>query len=78
MNLFHKSTKQVTVNLQVSVPQSISSLQKLVADRPKMFAALQNFLFVDPVRQIPLLDNVATLMAKGDTAKDQGFDRLPA
>jgi hypothetical protein len=42
-----------------------------------MFAALQNFLIVDPERQIPLLDSVTTLLAKGDAAKAQG-NRLTA
>ncbi len=53
----------------------VSSLQKLVSDDPKMLAALQNFLIVDPERQLPLLDNVETLLAKGNAARDQGFDQ---
>jgi hypothetical protein len=40
-----------------------------------MFAALQNFLIVDPERQMPLLDNVSTLLAKGNAAKDQGLNQ---
>jgi hypothetical protein len=58
--------------MQTSVPQSLSPLESLVTDDPKMYAALQNFLIVDPERQIPLLDNVTTLLAKGDAAKAQG------
>jgi hypothetical protein len=72
MNLFHRSPKQETVKMQASVPQSLSPLESLVADDPKMYAALQNFLIVDPERQIPLLDNVTTLLAKGDAAKAEG------
>lgn len=75
MNLFHRSTKQETVGLHASAPQMVSSLQKLVSDDPKMLAALQNFLIVDPERQLPLLDNVETLLAKGNAARDQGFDQ---
>jgi hypothetical protein len=75
MNLFHRSSKQETVKLQTTVPQSVSQLQTLVPDDAKMFAAMQNFLIVDPERQIPLLDNVGTLLAKGNTAKDQGFNQ---
>jgi len=63
------------VKLQANVPQSVSSLQGLVSDDPKMFAALQNFLIVDPERQIPLLDSVTTLLTKGNTARDQGFNQ---
>ena len=73
MNLFHRSPKLETVKLQTSVPQtSVASLESLVSDDPNMFAALQNFLIVDPERQIPLLDNVNTLLTKGDAAKAQG------
>jgi|SRR5579872_1629864 len=74
MNLFHRSPKQ-TVKAQASVPQSVPSLQGLVSDDSKMYAALQNFLIVDPERQIPLLDNVGSLLTKGNTAKDQGFNQ---
>jgi len=48
------------------------SLQELVADDPKMYVALQNFLLAEPERQLPLLDNVSTLLSKGDTAKANG------
>ena len=73
MNLFHRSPRQETVKLHTSVPQpSLSPLESLVTDDPKMYAALQNFLIADPERQIPLLDDVSTLLAKGDAAKAQG------
>jgi hypothetical protein len=73
VNLFHRSPKQETVKLQATVTHwSLSPLEKLVTDDQKMYAALQNFLIVDPERQIPLLDNVSALLAKGDAAKAQG------
>ena len=74
MNFFHRSSKQQTVKVQIgdAVQMSVSPLKNLVTSDPKMFAALQNFLIVDPERQIPLLDNVNTLLAKGDAAKAQG------
>ncbi len=50
-------------------------MESLFLDDPKMYAALQNFLIVDPERQLPLLDNVSTLLAKGNAAKDQGYDQ---
>ncbi len=73
MNLFHRS-RQETAKVQTSnaVQMGISPLKNLVISDPKMFAALQNFLIVDPERQIPLLDSVSTLLAKGDAAKAQG------
>ncbi len=37
-----------------------------------MYVALQNFLMVNPERQIPLLDDVNKLLVKGDTAKSSG------
>ncbi|HXQ93410.1 MAG TPA: hypothetical protein VN739_10430 [Nitrososphaerales archaeon] len=51
---------------------SISPLKNLIVSNPKMYAALQNFLIVDPERQIPLLDDVNKLLTKGDEAKAQG------
>ena len=72
MNLFHRSPKPEKIHLLASTQPSLSPLEKLVPDDAKMFAALQNFLIVDPARQIPLLDDVTTLLAKGDTAKGQG------
>ncbi len=75
MNLFHKSPRQETINVQVasgSARRSLSSLKKLVADDPKMYSALENFLIVDPERQLPLLDDASTLLAKGNTAKASG------
>jgi len=73
MNLFHRSPKQETVKLRTSVTQSsLSPLESLVSDDPNMYAALQNFLIVDPERQIPLLDDVNTLLTKGDTARADG------
>jgi len=74
MNLFHKSSKQETVKVQTSnaVQVSISPLKNLIVSNPKMYAALQNFLIVDPERQIPLLDDVNKLLTKGDEAKAQG------
>jgi hypothetical protein len=74
MNLFHRSSKQETVNVQTSNPVevSISPLKNLSLSNPRMFAALQNFLIVDPERQIPLLDDVNKLLAKGDAAKAEG------
>jgi len=74
VNLFHRSSKQETVKVQTSnaVQVSISPLKNLIVSNPKMFAALQNFLIVDPERQIPLLDDIKKLLAKGDEAKAQG------
>jgi hypothetical protein len=74
MNLFHRNPKLETVQLQTtSVPQrSLSPLENLALDDPNMYAALQNFLIVDPGRQIPLLDDVNTLQVKGDAAKADG------
>jgi hypothetical protein len=73
MNLFHRSKKLIAkVQTSDAVQMSISPLKNLVVSDPKMFAALQNFLIVDPERQIPLLDSVGVLMAKGDAAKSQG------
>jgi len=73
VNLFHRS-KSLTAKVQTNddVQMSISPLKNLVVTDPKMFAALQNFLIVDPERQIPLLDSVSVLMTKGDAAKAQG------
>ncbi len=73
MNLFHRSPKLETVKLQSSVSKAaLSPLGSLVSDDPNMYAALQNFLIVDPERLIPLFDDVGTLLAKGDAAKAQG------
>ena len=73
MNLFHRSAKQETVKLQATVIQpNLSPLEKLVTDDPNMYAALRNFLIVDPERQMPLLEAVSALLAKGDAAKAQG------
>ena len=73
MNLFHRSTKPKTAKMQTAVTQlSLSPLENLVTDEPKMYAALQNFLIVDPERQIPLLDSVSALSARGDASKAEG------
>jgi|SRR5579872_7387580 len=73
MNFFHRSPKLQTITLQASVPQrAVSPLASLITDDPKMYVALQNFLIIDPERQIPLLDDVNTLLVKGDAAKAGG------
>ena len=75
MNLFHKSPRQETINMQAargSAQRSLTSLEKLVANDPKMYSALENFLIVDPRRQLPILDDVSVLLAKGNEAKAKG------
>ena len=75
MNIFHRSSRQETISVQVtsgSAQRSLSPLENMVADDPKMYSALENFLIVDPERQLPLLDDVSMLLAKGDTAKADG------
>jgi|SRR5579872_4242214 len=73
MNIFHRSQKLETVTLQARVPSGEHSpLASLASEDPKMYVALQNFLITDPDRQIPLLDDVHTLLVKGDAAKAGG------
>jgi hypothetical protein len=73
MNVFHRAPKLQTVTLQASVPQrALSPLASLASEDPKMYSAMQNFLIIDPERQIPLLDNVDTLLVKGNAAKAEG------
>jgi hypothetical protein len=54
------------------VQRSISPLEKLATDDPKMFAALENFLITDPVRQLPIIGDVSVLLARGNEAKANG------
>jgi hypothetical protein len=75
MNLFHKSARPKTTNVQgisSGAQRSISPLEKLVTNDPTMLAALQNFLITDPRRQLRSLDNVNVLLAKGNEAKAKG------
>jgi hypothetical protein len=73
MNFFHRFPKQEAVKMQaMGIPSPISPLVKLVIEDPKLYGALQNFLIVDPKRQLPLFDDVSSLLSKGDAAKAQG------
>jgi hypothetical protein len=48
------------------------TLRDLVPNDEKMYMALQTFLLGDPERQLPMLGNVDSLLARGDEDKATG------
>ena len=49
-------------------------MKGLVVNDPNMYDAMQNFLLSAPKRQIPLLGEVSSMLAKGNTARSNGND----
>jgi hypothetical protein len=69
-NPFHRSQRIEPV--QLLVQSNSSRLKDIVANNQGLYFAMQNFLIISPERQVPLLDGVGILVAKGDAAKSVG------
>ncbi len=67
MQLLHRRNRLETITLQEKEPDRLfSPLKDLVGNDLKMYFAMQNFLLQAPRRQIPLLGEVSSLVAKGE------------